>query len=176
MYWFIIESYIHNIYNVDLHWFINWLCWFIIDYLLIIINWYIIIVVWLYYMIYYYLFINCLIIVNNNIWWFIYLYLDFIYWFTIDFPCMTDSKGRSSPPFTFSVVSFRMIFAECSPNTCPCGDQCCNQRIQRHEWVQCLERFRAEEKGWGIRTKEPLKAGQFIIEYLGEVVSEQEFR
>lgn len=42
--------------------------------------------------------------------------------------------------------------------------------------MQCLERFRAEEKGWGIRTKEPLKAGQFIIEYLGEVVSEQEFR
>uniref|UniRef100_A0A8C5KZC0 Histone-lysine N-methyltransferase ASH1L n=1 Tax=Jaculus jaculus TaxID=51337 RepID=A0A8C5KZC0_JACJA len=70
----------------------------------------------------------------------------------------------------------RMIFAECSPNTCPCGEQCCNQRIQRHEWVQCLERFRAAEKGWGIRTKEPLKAGQFIIEYLGEVVSEQEFR
>ncbi|XP_056410497.1 histone-lysine N-methyltransferase ASH1L [Hyla sarda] len=70
----------------------------------------------------------------------------------------------------------RMIFAECSPNTCPCGEQCANQRIQRHEWVQCLERFRAEGKGWGIRTKEPLKASQFIIEYLGEVVSEQEFR
>ncbi|XP_069806925.1 histone-lysine N-methyltransferase ASH1L [Dendropsophus ebraccatus] len=70
----------------------------------------------------------------------------------------------------------RMIFAECSPNTCPCGEQCSNQRIQRHEWVQCLERFRAEGKGWGIRTKEPLKASQFIIEYLGEVVSEQEFR
>ncbi|KAM5129489.1 histone-lysine N-methyltransferase ASH1L [Mantella aurantiaca] len=70
----------------------------------------------------------------------------------------------------------RMIFAECSPNTCPCGEQCSNQRIQRHAWVQCLERFRAEGKGWGIRTKEPLKASQFIIEYLGEVVSEQEFR
>ncbi|XP_071987710.1 histone-lysine N-methyltransferase ASH1L isoform X2 [Engystomops pustulosus] len=70
----------------------------------------------------------------------------------------------------------RMIFAECSPNTCPCGEQCSNQRIQRHEWVQCLERFRAEGKGWGIRTKEPLKSSQFIIEYLGEVVSEQEFR
>ncbi|KAG9464638.1 hypothetical protein GDO78_019630, partial [Eleutherodactylus coqui] len=70
----------------------------------------------------------------------------------------------------------RMIFAECSPNTCPCGEECSNQRIQRHEWVQCLERFRAEGKGWGIRTKEQLKASQFIIEYLGEVVSEQEFR
>lgn len=75
--------------------------------------------------------------------------------------------------FTFS---FRMMFAECSSSTCPCGDQCDNQRIQRHEWVQCLERFRTEGKGWGIRIKEPLRAGQFIIEYLGEVVSEQEFR
>uniref|UniRef100_A0A8C5DEY3 Histone-lysine N-methyltransferase ASH1L-like n=1 Tax=Gouania willdenowi TaxID=441366 RepID=A0A8C5DEY3_GOUWI len=70
----------------------------------------------------------------------------------------------------------RMSFAECSPSTCPCADQCDNQHIQRHEWVQCLERFRAEGKGWGIRTKEPLRAGQFIIEYLGEVVSEHEFR
>uniref|UniRef100_A0A672P6V4 Histone-lysine N-methyltransferase ASH1L-like n=1 Tax=Sinocyclocheilus grahami TaxID=75366 RepID=A0A672P6V4_SINGR len=70
----------------------------------------------------------------------------------------------------------RMIFAECSPSTCPCGDQCDNQRIQRHEWVQSLERFRAEGKGWGIRTKQSLRASQFIIEYLGEVVSEQGFR
>ncbi|XP_037548842.1 histone-lysine N-methyltransferase ASH1L isoform X3 [Nematolebias whitei] len=70
----------------------------------------------------------------------------------------------------------RMSFAECSPSTCPCSDKCDNQHIQRHDWVQCLERFRAEGKGWGIRTKEPLRSGQFIIEYLGEVVSEQEFR
>lgn len=78
-----------------------------------------------------------------------------------------------TPPLSFSL---RMIFAECSPSACPCGEQCDNQRIQRHEWVQCLERFRTEGKGWGIRTKEALRAGQFIIEYLGEVVSEQEFR
>ncbi|XP_059898706.1 histone-lysine N-methyltransferase ASH1L isoform X2 [Gadus macrocephalus] len=70
----------------------------------------------------------------------------------------------------------RMSFAECSPSICPCREQCDNQHIQRHEWVQCLERFRAEGKGWGIRTKEALRSGQFIIEYLGEVVSEHEFR
>ncbi|XP_078288124.1 histone-lysine N-methyltransferase ASH1L [Rhinoraja longicauda] len=81
----------------------------------------------------------------------------------VDRSCMEDCLNR-------------MIFAECAPSTCPCEEYCCNQRIQRHEWVQCLERFRAEGKGWGIRTKETLKAGQFIIEYLGEVVSEQEFR
>uniref|UniRef100_A0A8C4WVR3 Ash1 (absent, small, or homeotic)-like (Drosophila) n=1 Tax=Eptatretus burgeri TaxID=7764 RepID=A0A8C4WVR3_EPTBU len=70
----------------------------------------------------------------------------------------------------------RMIFAECLASTCPCADCCSNQRIQRHEWVQCLERFRTQGKGWGIRTKEALREGQFIIEYLGEVVSENEFR
>ncbi|XP_053302023.1 histone-lysine N-methyltransferase ASH1L isoform X2 [Pleuronectes platessa] len=70
----------------------------------------------------------------------------------------------------------RMSFAECSQSTCPCGELCDNQHIQKHDWVQCLERFRAEGKGWGIRTKECLRSGQFIIEYLGEVVSEQEFR
>ncbi|XP_034455973.1 histone-lysine N-methyltransferase ASH1L isoform X1 [Hippoglossus hippoglossus] len=70
----------------------------------------------------------------------------------------------------------RMSFAECSQSTCPCGEYCDNQHIQKHDWVQCLERFRAEGKGWGIRTKESLRSGQFIIEYLGEVVSEQEFR
>lgn len=80
------------------------------------------------------------------------------------------------PIFCVLSLSLRMIFAECSPSTCPCGEHCDNQRIQRHEWVQCLERFRTEGKGWGIRTKEPLRSGQFIIEYLGEVVSEQEFR
>ena len=69
-----------------------------------------------------------------------------------------------------------MSFAECSQSTCPCGEHCDNQHIQKHDWVQCLERFRAEGKGWGIRTKECLRSGQFIIEYLGEVVSEQEFR
>lgn len=79
-------------------------------------------------------------------------------------------------PFFFIAHVSRMSFAECSPGTCPCAEQCDNQHIQRHEWVQCLERFRAEGKGWGIRTKEALRSGQFIIEYLGEVVSEQEFR
>uniref|UniRef100_A0A4W3IK43 ASH1 like histone lysine methyltransferase n=1 Tax=Callorhinchus milii TaxID=7868 RepID=A0A4W3IK43_CALMI len=90
-------------------------------------------------------------------------------------PTHVSAAGNGERDWWECVLS-RMIFAECALNTCPSAEQCRNQRIQRHEWVQCLERFRAEGKGWGIRTKEPLKGGQFIIEYLGEVVSEQEFR
>uniref|UniRef100_A0A3Q2PDK7 Ash1 (absent, small, or homeotic)-like (Drosophila) n=1 Tax=Fundulus heteroclitus TaxID=8078 RepID=A0A3Q2PDK7_FUNHE len=90
--------------------------------------------------------------------------------------CNCRPPGASAEKGCLDDCLNRMSFAECSPSACPCGDQCDNQHIQRHEWVQSLERFRAEGKGWGIRTKQPLRAGQFIIEYLGEVVSEQEFR
>ncbi|KAJ3609765.1 hypothetical protein NHX12_024276, partial [Muraenolepis orangiensis] len=90
--------------------------------------------------------------------------------------CNCRSPGDPTEKACLDDCLNRMSFAECSPSICPCREQCDNQHIQRHEWVQCLERFRAEGKGWGIRTKEALRSGQFIIEYLGEVVSEHEFR
>ncbi|XP_063215904.1 uncharacterized protein LOC134527289 isoform X2 [Bacillus rossius redtenbacheri] len=70
----------------------------------------------------------------------------------------------------------RMVYAECSPQLCPCHEQCSNQRIQRHEWAPGLERFMTKDKGWGVRTKYPIKMGEFILEYVGEVVSEKEFK
>lgn len=70
----------------------------------------------------------------------------------------------------------RIMYVECNPQLCPCGDQCSNERIQRHEWSPGLERFMTADRGWGIRTTEAIKAGSFILEYLGEVVSEQQFR
>ena len=69
-----------------------------------------------------------------------------------------------------------MIYTECVQNTCPCGEQCQNQRIQKHEWVEGLEKITTCDRGYGVRTHQTLKAGQFILEYVGEVVSEQTFR
>ncbi|XP_046358620.1 histone-lysine N-methyltransferase ASH1L-like [Haliotis rufescens] len=70
----------------------------------------------------------------------------------------------------------RMVFTECSPNSCPGGENCSNQRLQRHEWAPGLEKFVTEERGYGVCTTQQIPAGSFILEYLGEVVSEQEFR
>ncbi|XP_047120741.1 histone-lysine N-methyltransferase ash1 [Schistocerca piceifrons] len=70
----------------------------------------------------------------------------------------------------------RMVYAECSPQLCPCKDYCSNQRIQKHEWAPGLEKFMTKDKGWGVRTKYPIRAGEFILEYVGEVVSEKEFK
>ncbi|KDR13022.1 hypothetical protein L798_13230, partial [Zootermopsis nevadensis] len=70
----------------------------------------------------------------------------------------------------------RMVYSECSPQLCPCKELCSNQRIQRHEWSPGLEKFMTKDKGWGVKTKYAIKPGEFILEYVGEVVSEKEFK
>ncbi|XP_012286435.1 histone-lysine N-methyltransferase ash1 isoform X2 [Orussus abietinus] len=70
----------------------------------------------------------------------------------------------------------RMVFSECSPQLCPCGEKCENQKIQKHEWAPGLQRFMTENKGWGVKTQLSIKSGDFILEYVGEVVSEREFK
>ncbi|KAK3919372.1 Histone-lysine N-methyltransferase ASH1L [Frankliniella fusca] len=70
----------------------------------------------------------------------------------------------------------RLVYTECAPALCPLRDVCSNQRIQRHEWAPGLERFMTKEKGWGVRAKQPIKSGDFILEYVGEVVSDREFK
>ncbi|XP_043479533.1 histone-lysine N-methyltransferase ash1 [Leptopilina heterotoma] len=70
----------------------------------------------------------------------------------------------------------RMVFSECSPQFCPCGEKCKNQKIQKHDWSPGLQKFMTEVKGWGVRTQKSIKSGEFILEYVGEVVSEREFK
>ncbi|XP_063433141.1 uncharacterized protein LOC134715130 isoform X2 [Mytilus trossulus] len=70
----------------------------------------------------------------------------------------------------------RLVFTECSPSACPCDDHCANQRIQKHDWAGGLDVFITAGRGCGVRVSGKLTAGQFILEYLGEVVSELEFK
>ncbi|XP_042208202.1 uncharacterized protein LOC121856616 isoform X2 [Homarus americanus] len=70
----------------------------------------------------------------------------------------------------------KMMLIECFSQTCPIADSCGNQPIQRHEYKTCLQRFMTPNKGWGIKATQEIKAGTFIMEYVGEVVSEKEFK
>ncbi len=70
----------------------------------------------------------------------------------------------------------RMTYTECDTRLCPVGEKCSNNVIQKHRSVQGLERFMTESKGWGIKTKNSVPAGEFIMEYVGEIVSEKEFK
>mmetsp|Transcript_27022 Transcript_27022/g.38075 ORF Transcript_27022/g.38075 Transcript_27022/m.38075 type:complete len:420 (+) Transcript_27022:12-1271(+) len=64
----------------------------------------------------------------------------------------------------------RLVFVECTPGSCKCGDKCTNQTLQRGKYAD-LEPFTTEKKGVGLRTKQDLKPGDFVIEYVGEVIS-----
>lgn len=69
----------------------------------------------------------------------------------------------------------RLVYTECVPETCPCGDKCRNTKIQKHI-VAPVERFMTASKGWGVKTNQLIKKGTYILEYVGEVVTEREFK
>lgn len=64
---------------------------------------------------------------------------------------------------------------ECTPGYCRCGLFCKNQRFQKCEYAK-TKLFRTEGRGWGLLADENIKAGRFVIEYCGEVISWKEAR
>ncbi|XP_058758536.1 histone-lysine N-methyltransferase ASHH1-like isoform X1 [Vicia villosa] len=62
---------------------------------------------------------------------------------------------------------------ECTPGHCPCGILCKNQKFQKCEYAK-TKLFKTEGRGWGLLADEDIKAGQFVIEYCGEVISWKE--
>ncbi|XP_020112065.1 histone-lysine N-methyltransferase ASHH1 isoform X1 [Ananas comosus] len=62
---------------------------------------------------------------------------------------------------------------ECTPGYCQCGEYCKNQRFQRCQYAKS-RLFKTEGRGWGLLADENIKAGQFVIEYCGEVISWKE--
>ncbi|KAI9485998.1 MAG: hypothetical protein EXX96DRAFT_27658 [Benjaminiella poitrasii] len=67
----------------------------------------------------------------------------------------------------------RMLFYECEPKYCPCGERCSNQRFQRKEKIKGLQVFQTENRGWGLRTLIDIKKGELVTEYRGEVISQE---
>ncbi|CAL0305489.1 unnamed protein product [Lupinus luteus] len=63
----------------------------------------------------------------------------------------------------------RMLNIECVQGTCPCGDRCSNQQFQKREYAS-LDWFKCGKKGYGLKALEDIAQGQFLIEYVGEVL------
>ncbi|CAK9827707.1 Histone-lysine N-methyltransferase NSD2 [Anthophora retusa] len=69
----------------------------------------------------------------------------------------------------------RILLVECSPGICPAGAKCNNQAFVRRQYP-AMEPFHTVGRGWGLRSLEFIKAGQFVIEYVGEVIDEAEYK
>lgn len=68
----------------------------------------------------------------------------------------------------------RLLMIECG-SRCPLREHCTNKRFQNLVYGD-VEVFNAEEKGCGLRARSSLKAGTFIMEYVGEVLDTKEFK
>nr|XP_048312392.1 histone-lysine N-methyltransferase NSD3 isoform X2 [Myodes glareolus] len=69
----------------------------------------------------------------------------------------------------------RMSQYECHPQVCPAGVRCQNQCFTKRLYPEA-EVIRTERRGWGLRTMRSIKKGEFVNEYVGEVIDEEECR
>ncbi|XP_039476845.1 histone-lysine N-methyltransferase NSD3 isoform X3 [Oreochromis aureus] len=67
----------------------------------------------------------------------------------------------------------RMLQYECHPQVCPAGDSCENQCFSKRLYAE-TEVIKTEGRGWGLRTNQALKKGDFVTEYVGEVIDSEE--
>lgn len=58
---------------------------------------------------------------------------------------------------------------------CGCGRRCQNQRFQRKQYADVTV-IKTEKKGFGLRANKDMAPGEFVFEYIGEVIDERTFR
>ncbi|KAJ8380024.1 hypothetical protein SKAU_G00008020 [Synaphobranchus kaupii] len=79
-------------------------------------------------------------------------------------PCALDSQCLN-----------RMLQYECHPQVCPAGEGCQNQRFSKRLYPD-TEVIKTQGRGWGLKTKQDLKKGDFVTEYVGELIDSEECR
>ncbi|XP_053698668.1 nuclear receptor binding SET domain protein [Sabethes cyaneus] len=67
----------------------------------------------------------------------------------------------------------RALMIECNPKSCPTGELCQNQCFEKKKYPSLAVK-RIPCKGWGLFAMEDIPAGKFVIEYVGEVINNDE--
>ncbi|XP_044750840.1 histone-lysine N-methyltransferase SETD2 [Coccinella septempunctata] len=67
----------------------------------------------------------------------------------------------------------RLLMIECG-NLCQVGDRCANKKFQKSQFAP-VEVFNTHKKGLGLRAAANIPYGEFILEYVGEVLNADEF-
>ncbi|AWP16004.1 putative histone-lysine N-methyltransferase NSD2 [Scophthalmus maximus] len=69
----------------------------------------------------------------------------------------------------------RMLQYECHPQVCPNGERCCNQDFTKRLYPE-TKIIKTPGKGWGLVALRDIKKGEFVNEYIGELIDEEECR
>ncbi|XWS65266.1 hypothetical protein CRYUN_Cryun05aG0078800 [Craigia yunnanensis] len=83
-------------------------------------------------------------------------------------PCIQRNGGYL--PYTANgvLVSQKALIHECG-SSCKCPPNCKN-RVSQTGLKVGLEVFKTKDKGWGLRSWDPIRSGAFICEYAGEAI------
>ncbi|XP_070256514.1 histone-lysine N-methyltransferase NSD2 isoform X2 [Myotis yumanensis] len=83
---------------------------------------------------------------------------------TDDSPCGLDSECLN-----------RMLMFECHPQVCPAGEACQNQSFSKRQYPE-TKIVRTDGKGWGLVATRDIRKGEFVNEYVGELIDDEECR
>ncbi|KAI8562565.1 hypothetical protein RHMOL_Rhmol03G0044900 [Rhododendron molle] len=83
--------------------------------------------------------------------------------------CIQKNGGALAYTSLGVLLSFKSLVRECGPS-CLCPPNCRNRISQAGLKIR-LEVFRTKDRGWGLRSWDPIRAGCFICEYAGEVIA-----
>ncbi|KAI3750340.1 hypothetical protein L2E82_20974 [Cichorium intybus] len=88
-------------------------------------------------------------------------------------PCIQKNGGYAPYTHLGVLLSHNTLIHECG-NSCRCPDTCRN-RISQSGLKIRLEVFKTRDRGWGLRSWDPIRSGAFICEYAGVVVEGKRF-
>ncbi|XP_076911710.1 histone-lysine N-methyltransferase, H3 lysine-9 specific SUVH1-like [Bidens hawaiensis] len=86
-------------------------------------------------------------------------------------PCVQRNEGQIPYTSLGVLLSHNSLIQECG-SMCICPVNCRN-RISQAGLKMRLEVFKTKNKGWGLRSWDPIRSGSFICEYAGVVISEK---
>ncbi|XP_073467023.1 histone-lysine N-methyltransferase NSD2 isoform X1 [Aquarana catesbeiana] len=85
-----------------------------------------------------------------------------------------NCKPSSDKPCGFdSECLNRMLMYECHPQVCPAGARCQNQCFTKRQYPE-TKIIKTEGKGWGLIATRKIKKGEFVNEYVGELIDDEE--
>lgn len=62
----------------------------------------------------------------------------------------------------------------CDPSKCPAGSRCQNKPFCQRKGPRLSYFYTSDQRGWGLRIDEDVKAGDFIVAYVGEILDRPE--
>ncbi|XP_020100520.1 histone-lysine N-methyltransferase, H3 lysine-9 specific SUVH1-like [Ananas comosus] len=89
-----------------------------------------------------------------------------------DINCSCAQQNEGDLPYSSLglLVSRKPLIAECG-SSCQCSFNCRNRVTQKGIRLH-FEVFKTRDRGWGLRSWDPIRAGTFICEYTGELIDE----